>query len=91
MNSSADGQPTMMSCREAASALYDFLDGRLDGATQSAVEGHVAQCKACAPHYEFSRRVLAQVATSLPLANDTGAIRNRIVEALKAEGYAAQR
>jgi anti-sigma factor RsiW len=82
-------QPSLISCKAAASALYDFLDGRLENVTSRAVEQHIATCKECAGHFAFARRVLALIPSSLPLETNTNALRRRIVGALQDEGFSA--
>lgn len=82
-------QPSLISCKAAASALYDYLDGRLQETSLRDVERHIEMCKVCASHFEFARRVLALIPASVPLSSDTGALRSRIVGALKDEGFSA--
>jgi anti-sigma factor RsiW len=82
-------QPSLITCKAAASALYDFLDGRLENATSSAVTRHIETCKECAGHFAFARRVLALIPSSMPLATDTDALRSRIVGVLANEGFSA--
>lgn len=86
--SAADANvPTLIDCENAVRALYDYLDGRLPDATTRAVQGHVETCRACASHFTFARRLLELVPASLPLAGESGALRERIVSSLKTEGY----
>ena len=86
MMDSDAAQPAFIDCRSAASALYDFLDGRLPGATAASVQQHIDTCAECASHYTFARRVLDLIPSSIPL--DPGAaLRARIVASLQAEGY----
>ena len=84
------GQPALLDCREAASALYDFLDGRLAGATTTSVQQHIDTCAECASHYAFARRVLDLIPTSFPIDSSI-ALRARIVASLQAEGYREER
>ncbi len=79
--------PPLLSCRAAASALYDFLDGRLSDEAVGAVQGHIDTCRTCASHYDFARQVLTLIPGALPLPADSGELRGRIVASLKAEGY----
>lgn len=83
--------PPLIDCHAAASALYDFLDGRLSATAVSAVQGHIDTCRTCASHYDFARQVLTLIPTALPLPTDSEALRGRIVTSLKAEGYSAPR
>ncbi len=79
--------PPLIDCHAAASALYDFLDGRLADTAVSAVQGHIDTCRNCASHYDFARQVLTLIPAALPLPTVSEALRGRIVTALKAEGY----
>jgi mycothiol system anti-sigma-R factor len=81
--------PPLMSCRAAASALYDFLDGRLSDGAVSAVQGHIDTCRTCASHYDFARQVLTLIPASLPLPSVSEELRGRIITSLQAEGYSA--
>ncbi len=86
MTDSDAGQPAFIACRSAASALYDFLDGRLPGATAASVQQHIDTCAECASHYAFARQVLDLIPVSMPLES-SAALRERIVQSLQAEGY----
>ncbi len=79
--------PPLIDCRTAASALYDFLDGRLPDSAVGAVQGHIDTCRTCASHYDFARQVLMLIPSALPLPTDSAALRERIVKSLTAEGY----
>ncbi len=79
--------PALIECETAARALYDFLDGRLPLATMAAVQNHVDTCRNCASHFTFARRVLEQIPAALPLSGEAHALRARIVESLRSEGY----
>lgn len=81
--------PPLIDCRAAASALYDFLDGRLTDDAVGAVKQHIDTCRTCASHYDFSRQVLTLIPASFPLPTDSDALRGRIVTSLRAEGYSA--
>ncbi len=81
--------PPLISCRAAASALYDFLDGRLSDEAVGAVQGHIDTCRTCASHYDFARQVLTLIPSALPLPNVPDALRGRIITSLQAEGFSA--
>ncbi|MBC7843431.1 MAG: zf-HC2 domain-containing protein [Gemmatimonadaceae bacterium] len=82
------GSPALIECEAAARALYDYLDGRLPMATEASVYWHIETCRNCASHFAFARRVLDLVPSAVPLAGEAHALRARIVESLKVEGYA---
>ncbi len=85
----ANEPPSLMDCETAARALYDYLDGRLPNATVLAVQRHVETCATCAGHYRFARRVLDLIPAAMPLDGDSGALRLKVIESLKAEGFVA--
>jgi anti-sigma factor (TIGR02949 family) len=78
--------PAMMDCEKAARALYDFLDGRTSVMATDQLQVHFTTCKKCAPHYEFSRRVLELMPRALPLDGNLGELRARIIRSLHEDG-----
>ncbi len=81
-----DAQPGVIDCRTAASALYDFLDARLPGATMASVQHHIDVCAECAAHYDFARRVLSLLPGAVPLETDCAPLRARILDAITRDG-----
>jgi anti-sigma factor RsiW len=79
--------PPLMECRTAASALYDYLDGRLPDATAVAVQQHIETCRMCASHFDFAREVLVQVGASSPLPPVAPELRLRVIAGLRDAGY----
>lgn len=47
---SEDSTPPMISCRDALTVLYEYLDGELEGASQEQVKAHFDVCSRCYPH-----------------------------------------
>jgi anti-sigma factor RsiW len=90
MSHSQPTAPALIDCETAARALYDYLDGRLPEATETAVSAHVETCKACSSHFEFARRVLTLMPSALPLGGESSLLRARIVSTLAADGYSGQ-
>lgn len=45
----------MIRCEEALSRLWEFLDGELPPADETAVKRHLEVCNRCYPHYDFRR------------------------------------
>lgn len=80
--------PARSQCEMAARALYDFLDGRLPPAATADVQAHVETCRTCAPHFDFARHLLALMPGAMPLTDVPPALRERLLEALRAEGFA---
>ena len=79
--------PARIACETAARTLYDYLDGRLTPTTMEVVHEHLATCRICASHFDFARRMLDLVPAAFPLDDASPALRARIVESLKSEGY----
>jgi anti-sigma factor RsiW len=81
--------PSLIDCETAARALYDYLDGRLPHATRQAVQHHIDVCSKCAGHFRFARRVLELIPSAMPLDADSRALRLKVIESLRAEGFTA--
>ena len=43
----------MISCHEALSKLWEYLDGELPPEDEAAVKRHLDICDRCFPHYDF--------------------------------------
>lgn len=91
MNADSDDTPSRIDCESAAKALYDFLDGHMPSDGMEAVQRHVDTCRGCAEHFVFSQRVLSLLPGSLPLTEAPHALRARILDSLRAEGYGGDR
>jgi mycothiol system anti-sigma-R factor len=53
----------MISCSEAVTQLWEYLDGTVSDADRSRVEEHLSRCRRCCGELEFARelrRVLAR-------------------------------
>jgi anti-sigma factor (TIGR02949 family) len=59
------GHAEMISCEEALSVIYEFLDGELEELPQQQVQEHFDVCQRCYPHLrlEESFRAAVQNAT----------------------------
>jgi len=51
----------MIRCQDAMNRLWEFLDGELAQAEESAVKEHLDVCSKCFPEYDFQRTYLAYV------------------------------
>jgi mycothiol system anti-sigma-R factor len=56
-----DAKAEMISCQEALSALYEYLDGELEGVTQERVKAHLDVCARCYPKLALEKSFLAAV------------------------------
>jgi mycothiol system anti-sigma-R factor len=53
----------MISCSEAMTRLWEYLDATVDAAAREAIEEHLARCRRCCGELEFAeelRRFLAR-------------------------------
>ena len=77
----------LMSCEHVIRLLWDYLDNELDAALRQRVREHLDACEHCRNHFTFEGAFLRAVALHLDEATDTATLRERIVAALRAEGY----
>jgi mycothiol system anti-sigma-R factor len=54
-----------MECREVIERLWEYLDDELAAKEAAAVEGHLAGCPWCRPHFRYDRAFLIVVVRSL--------------------------
>ena len=75
--------PAAISCETAVRRLWDYLDGGLAAPARAEVEGHLAACGECPPHFAFAARTLAALAASRPVPGpDDAEIRDRVLAVL---------
>ena len=68
----------MMTCTDAASRLWAYLDGALEQLDRELLEAHLALCRQCCGELEFAQ-VLHSYLASQPAADELpGDIRDRI-------------
>ena len=72
-------------CEEAASRLYEYLDGELAVEHMEEIRCHVAQCERCYPVYEWERMFLDVLRDrgDAPASNE--ALRERVARLLDRE------
>jgi anti-sigma factor RsiW len=71
-----------LDCLTVVRELWDYLDGELDPARWTAIQGHLATCTGCAGHVAFARSFLQQSAQSLVDPAFLAATRARVTAAL---------
>lgn len=75
----------MISCDEAKTRLFEFLDGELAEVSHEEVQRHIELCKACFPRFQFERHFL----DVLQAAEERGAaspeLKDRILKVLAEE------
>jgi mycothiol system anti-sigma-R factor len=47
----------MISCAEATSQLWEYLDATVDKPTREAIEEHLARCRRCCGELEFAEEL----------------------------------
>lgn len=82
------GMP-MMDCETVMRLLWDLLDGTLGPVDEMAVREHVHRCRHCHPHATFGEIVLNAVAAQRQPITEALPLRNRVLDALRAEGFEA--
>lgn len=53
-----DRPPGDVSCEEALSRVYEYLDGELDPESQERIHRHIEICRRCYPFFDFERLFL---------------------------------
>lgn len=75
-----------MSCGEAMSVLWDFLDGELSDERAAAIRAHLEACRPCHKHHEFERAFLEAVAAARETDPAPPALRSRVTTLLRERG-----
>ncbi|MDX2262464.1 MAG: zf-HC2 domain-containing protein [Gemmatimonadales bacterium] len=79
----------MLDCDAVMRQLWDYLDGELSEERRTAIAGHLKMCNHCFPAFEFEAAFLKALATARQDGPDAGALRERVLEALRREGVPA--
>jgi anti-sigma factor (TIGR02949 family) len=88
MNETTPMKP-MIDCQTVMRQLWDYLDGALTPDRVEAIEEHLKMCERCYPQYQFERTFLDQVGKLRREHSDLVGLRGRLLDALKAHGFAA--
>lgn len=73
-----------LSCEEALSRVYEYLDGELDAGQHDAVRRHIQKCLRCYPHFDFERIFLDYVHELGAVEESRPGLEDRIREMLAA-------
>jgi anti-sigma factor (TIGR02949 family) len=79
-------RPEHSDCRETVERLYEFLDGELTPATESAIREHLEACAGCLGLYDFERAFLQFLEARTRAAGAPPHVRRRILDDLLREG-----
>ena len=74
-------------CAGAKERHYDMLDDELDDSTFARVKKHLDECRGCFDRSDFERRFLAALQAVRAGSLCPGALRDRVLAALRAEGW----
>ena len=78
---------TLMPCHEVVALLWEYLDGALDDAMRTRIREHLDHCDHCTDHFTFEGAFLRTVTRVIDEPCETGALRQRILTALREEGH----
>lgn len=79
----------MLDCQAVMRQLWDCLDGELTPDRVEAIETHLKMCSRCYPQFQFERTFLDQVGKLRREHSNLTGLRARLVDSLKAHGFAA--
>jgi anti-sigma factor (TIGR02949 family) len=77
--------PEFINCREAADRLQDYLKQELTAELAIEVRVHLDRCRSCFHHAQFEERFLRMLEERARRETCPGAVRERILRALRAE------
>lgn len=77
----------MLDCNAVMQQLWDYLDGELSEERREAIAEHLKMCNHCFPAFEFEAAFLKALAAARQDSPDTGALRERVLEALRRDGF----
>ena len=79
-----------LSCAEVSLAVWTYLDGEMTAERASRIRDHLATCDHCRDMYTFEGAFLRTVSRLLDESDDVSALRSRILDALRRDGYEEQ-
>jgi anti-sigma factor (TIGR02949 family) len=79
-----------LSCAEVSLAVWTYLDGEITAERAAHIRAHLATCDHCRDMYTFEGAFLRTVSRLLDESDDVSALRSRIVDALRRDGYAEE-
>ena len=75
----------MISCEEASSRLFEYLDGELEGVSEEEVRGHLEVCKACYPRMQFEKHFLEALRRSQNGDQVSAGLKERVLRSIEEE------
>lgn len=83
------GNADMLSCEEALSRIYEFLDGELEEMTHEQVERHFDVCKRCYPQLQWEQSFRRALHRAVEDEEAPGELKRRVRQLLEAEASEA--
>ena len=78
-------------CETVVRALWAYLDRQLGDAERAAIDAHLEECEHCRAHTEFERRLISSIGAIKAESDDAGALRERVLDALRRARSRAER
>ena len=73
-------------CAEVVRALWDYLDGELAEPQLTTIDEHLRRCDGCRAHFDFERRLLAEIRALRQRLHDPATLRTSILDAINGAG-----
>jgi mycothiol system anti-sigma-R factor len=77
----------LVPCHEVVALLWEYLDEELDEQMRTRIREHLDHCEGCTDHFTYEGAFLRTVSRVIEEPLETGALRQRLVAALRDEGY----
>jgi len=71
-----------LSCVEVLERVYEYLDGELTPAVESAIREHLGMCRKCYPHFRHEEVFLRFIERRTQIVQAPPALRRRILQML---------
>lgn len=79
--------PPMLDCEAVMRQLWDFLDEELTPVRMGAIREHLSLCEPCQSHTDFERAFLTALSEARSSEPIPSALKDRVMEALRREGF----
>lgn len=75
-----------LDCAEVVRSLWEYLDDRVEPASVTRIEDHLARCEGCRAYAEFERRLMGELVSLRRSHSDPARLRNDVLSVLRAAG-----
>ena len=79
------GGDEMISCEDALSRVYEYLDGELEGFTHAQVKAHFDVCRRCYPHLASEQSFKAALSRAVRGQRAPDELKDRVLQLLSRE------